>query len=269
MKRVRLGVTSVTDFSCPRRIILSALLTAAGKKAEFRQSSAALKGRILHYILQHTFRWNFDHVRHFHHSGLSDVESLESAMQSTLESWKNILTTTGYKNLDRQSILDALTSAEDDIFSLSMVSQGALQTTESSIESLAVSDEYNVTHKVNDYIMLVGKVDLLLYRDNTLVVVELKTGRKYDTDEWQLQLYGDMIALNHGSSEDIKLELWYPKIKKVIQVEHSNGACLKDLEQILSNVNEIKLEEDLPRAKTGWCGFCNLCEQVDALFQAK
>ena len=71
-----------------------------------------------------------------------ELEALERAMQSALDSWKNILTSMKYKNLDRQSILNALTSAEDDLFSLSMVSQGAMHTTESSIESLAVSDEY-------------------------------------------------------------------------------------------------------------------------------
>jgi CRISPR/Cas system-associated exonuclease Cas4 (RecB family) len=266
MKRVRLGVTDVTDFSCPRRIVLSTLLAASGKKSEFTQSSAALKGKILHQVIQHTFRWNFDYVKHFYHSGLSEVESLENAMQSTLESWKNILISMRFKNLDRQSILDAITSAEDDIFSLSKVSQGAIYKTESSIESLVVSDEYNVVHEVNNYITLVGKVDLLLYRNSKLVVVELKTGRKYDTDSWQIQLYGDMIALNHGSSSDIEMELWYPQSKKVIPITHTNGVVLQQLTTMLSNIQSIESEQDLPSPKTGVCGYCNLCERIEDIF---
>jgi len=266
VKRIRLGVTDITDFSCPRRIILSTLLTAADKKSEFRQSSAALKGKILHQVLQNTFRWNFSHVQHFYHRGLTEVEALERAMQSTFDSWKSILTSMKYKNMDRQSILESLTSAEDDIFSLSKVSKGAVHKTAFSLESLAVSDEYNITHELNNYITIVGKVDLVLYRDNKLVVVELKTGRKYDTDEWQLQLYGDMIAFNHGSSNDIELELWYPQSKKVILVDPSNGARLKELTQILSHIQSIKSTNDLPDPKRGWCGFCDLCEHADDLF---
>lgn len=266
MKRIRLRVTDVIDFSCPRRIILSALLTAADKKSEFRQSSATLKGKILHHVLQNTFRWNFSHVQHFYHCGLTEVEALERAMQSTFDSWKNILTSMKYKNMDRQSILEGLTSAEDELFSLSTVSKGAVHKTESSIESLAVSDEYSITHELNEYITIMGKVDLVLYRNNKLVIVELKTGREYDTDKWQLQLYGDMIALNHGSSSDIELELWYPNTKRVTQVSHSNGSRLQELAQILADTQFVASEGDLPYPKRGWCGYCDLCERVDDLF---
>jgi len=268
VRRIRLGVTRVSDFECPRRPILAALLTQAGLTEEIAMSPAMLQGLMLHSILQSTFHRYFDYVKFFcMRKGLPVAESIEKTCEFLLQPLIGLTTSHAFADLGKKSIVNAISKTEDMLHNLGEVAATAVWTDGHEIESLAVSDEYELVVDLTDSIMLTGSVDFLLYRQNKLVVVELKTGEEYPSDVCQLQIYGDMMAVSHDW-HSLELELWYPKRRTVRRVEHPRGAALAYLKGALGNIPNIQSRNDLPpeTAQSRNCTYCGFCDKIDFLF---
>ncbi len=269
MNKIVLGVTQVSDFECPRRAILALLLTRAGLTQDITPSKAMLQGNILHNITQDLFRYYFDYVQYFvfrKNDSLNDA--LERSLDFLMDGWRELLVSQSHDGLNRNSRLLAIQGAEDQLHNLANIARHAVFQKEESLDSYVVSNEYRVVSNIDDIVILRGRIDLLLYQDNKLKVIEIKTGSERSSDYIQVQLYGDMLSEVYHD-QDITMELWYPKSNRISPVTHSGGKTLEILKNRLKLGSSITSIDNLPsrRVENRYiCNWCNQCNYLDLLF---
>lgn len=269
MNKTIIGVTQVSDFDCPRRTVLALLLARAGLTPEPAPTKAMLQGTILHNITQNLFRYYFDYVRYFVYRRNDSLDdALEKSLDFLMDSWRELLISQPYDGLNRNSKLLAIQDAEDQIHNLASIAKSAVFQKDDCLESYVVSNEYRVITDIDDIAILRGRIDLLLYQENRLKIVEIKTGSERNSDDIQVQLYGDMLS-DFYNKEDISLEIWYPKSNNKTSITHSGGKTLEILKNRLRSANNITSINDLPprRVENRYiCDWCNQCKYLDLLF---
>lgn len=102
-----------------------------------------------------------------------------------------------------------------------------------------------------------GKPDIVAVRDSDAVVVECKSGRKRDSDHFQLQLYMLVLPLTHDACkglQQLRGELEYPDGPVQVDTVPSRIAKL-----IYSTIREVCGPDPLPKAPSFQeCRFCDL-----------
>lgn len=79
-----------------------------------------------------------------------------------------------------------------------------------------------------------GKVDAFLVRDDTLHIIDFKTGRVYPTHEWQADVYAAFGFALYPDVEHIEIEFWYV----------DQDGLIKPYQYIPSDLNAIRDDAD-------------------------
>lgn len=113
---------------------------------------------------------------------------------------------------------------------------------------------------------------VVLYDDNTVDLIDFKTGRKYDTNEEQVELFSCAPFIKWPEVTQVRTRLWYldaDKDNEVIRdfarapgVVGEDGEVLKDYETIRKGWEKkvVPMFKDkrfapTPNAKCRWCAF--------------
>jgi RecB family exonuclease len=98
-----------------------------------------------------------------------------------------------------------------------------------------------------------------VYEDNTADIIDFKTGRKYDTNEEQVELFTTSIFMKFPAVNQVTTRLWYldqPEDNEVIR-EFDRG----DFDRIKAEWNKktVKLFKDKRFAPTPSNNACRWC----------
>jgi RecB family exonuclease len=100
----------------------------------------------------------------------------------------------------------------------------------------------------------------VVYEDNTADLIDFKTGRKYDTNEEQVELFSTGIFMRHAEVTNVTTRLWYldqPKDNEVVR-EYARSdfeAIKKDWEKKTVAMFKDKRFAPTPNEKCRWCSF--------------
>lgn len=265
----RVRVSALAGLDCPRRIILYLLQRASGFEDKIAFNGYLLAGRILHELLQGLFRSSrsVSQIEYLHsREGLGMEDSILAAMNQSFGNWASFATSDRFpfsNNID--DIALALNRVERQMPLLARMSVGLLFETDAYLESRCVADEFIVQALLSDF-LLVGHIDLVAIKDDTLMLIELKTGRKKQMDSTQLQLYGDIVQRSNPNT-DIGLEIWYSRTGEIRKLEPSGGDVLRNLEIIMDLLGKIGTMTDLPAPNRSAedCRYCQYCDDADSI----
>lgn len=100
----------------------------------------------------------------------------------------------------------------------------------------------------------------VVYEDNTADLIDFKTGRKYDTNEEQVELFSTSIFMRHPEVTDVTTRLWYLDQEKDNEVvrEYSRSdfeKIRKDWEKKTVAMFKDKRFAPTPNEKCRWCSF--------------
>jgi hypothetical protein len=100
----------------------------------------------------------------------------------------------------------------------------------------------------------------VLYDDNTAEVIDFKTGRKYDTNEEQVELFGAATLKKFSNLEEIQVRLWYldqPTDNEVLRTYTAKDGELirKDWEKKVVPMFNDRRFAPTPNTKCRWCSF--------------
>ncbi len=273
IRSIRLGVTSVTEFNCERRTILQILFAEQDIKPPFTPNKYLYAGNFLHLILQRTFLKNFSNIEFFYYRKRKSIyESILLTMELELENLKKIwMSNFGpWKNYryDFSSSFDIITAQ---IQNLAKLAQSLIiLNDENKIISLVINDEFTLIHRINGNFQIKGKVDLVAFSQNGgLRIIEYKTGKPKQEDEYQLKLYGDILEKSFPNQK-ISLEIWYskPQYNEIKIISHQSNIDLLDkISSSYSKARTISNIDELPTQNftSVTCQYCKLCELTDLL----
>lgn len=100
----------------------------------------------------------------------------------------------------------------------------------------------------------------VVYEDGEADVIDFKTGRKYDTNVEQMQLFGSAIMFKFPEVHTVTARLWYldqPR-DNVVEDEYKRSslpALRKDWEGKTRAMFKDKRFAPTPNEKCGWCNF--------------
>ena len=272
-RSIRLGVTSVNDFSCERITILKILFAEQNIKTPFSPNKYVYAGNFLHLILQRVFLKNFSNVEFFYYrKGKCIYEAILRSMKIELDFFKKIwMSNSGpwkYYRHEFSSNFDIITSQ---LHILAKLAESLVIIDDNEeLISLVIQDEFTLLQRINNNFQIRGKVDLVAFSElGGLRIIEYKTGTPKEVDENQIKLYGEILNKSFPN-QSIFLELWYSKpefdeIKTITQDSKLN--LLDRISELHSKSREISDIKELPRqnftSKT--CQYCKLCELSDLL----
>lgn len=103
----------------------------------------------------------------------------------------------------------------------------------------------------------------VVYEDNTADVIDFKTGRKYDTNEEQVELFTTGIFMRHPEVQEVTTRLWYLDIDDSDENEVVREFTRSDFERIRAEWDKkvVKMFKDKKFAPTPsnhacrWCPF--------------
>ncbi|MFW9997393.1 MAG: PD-(D/E)XK nuclease family protein [Candidatus Odinarchaeota archaeon] len=262
---VKISVTQVCDYECPRKIPLTIYSTKVGFKKKFDLNAKAFAGNILHFVLQETFIRKFSYVEYFFPREKSAVEAIYCAFDVILKNLVDFYSLEPYFNKNQEIIDEGFKIAEEKLWNLANLSTTLIEEKNDRIISKVLKDEFSVFSMLNKNVLLTGKVDLIAIEKDHLRIIELKTGNIYEKDRNQSQIYGELMKQSFPTQQ-FKLEIWYTdpdrsswQIVPVTISDHSN--LLKNVNTQIDIASSIETESSLPpkTSQTFRCRFCKLC----------
>ncbi|MHA1878643.1 MAG: PD-(D/E)XK nuclease family protein [Promethearchaeota archaeon] len=267
-----LHASQVSYFECKRKIVLYILCLAKDIKIQINDNKHLLAGNVLHTILQDTFRWyNFPLVEYYYYNESKTIEeSLKKVFFHEYNKWKNLFDLQIPSSLwmnDPSSVDTIHDKVINQIDNLAKLASTLVCEKNGKIESLVLGEEFHLNYKLNNNAILIGNIDLLARtnQSNKFRLIELKTGKRYPSDEVQLKIYGEVFR-NSFPDYEIELELWHPyykrEIKKIIELEKDNEVLMR-INELIQEILKIEKISDLPPEKENTyycnniCKFCN------------
>lgn len=98
----------------------------------------------------------------------------------------------------------------------------------------------------------------VVYEDNTADLIDFKTGRVYDTNEEQVELFSTSIFMRHPEVTDVTTRLWYLDSGDEVVREYSRGdfeRIRKDWSKKVVAMFKDKRFAPTPNNKCKWCDF--------------
>ncbi len=225
---------------------------------------AIFTGTFAHYVLQETL--------------LNTIEQIVAIYQNTLDldtALKRVLTTNAAyflntfrsgSNLIAQSLFDscmhALITNMDNFRTLC---KRVLIPTEAGFYNSVIDGEFALNHELGGF-ELQGYVDLLYQMDaNTLVFVEIKSGKNNPNNSKQVKCYQEMAEVNNWFPKlKIISEVWYPfedPSQLITNTRKGQNSILGDIETFL---RKCIAAENLDIFSTPYspkiCESCNICK---------
>lgn len=236
---LHLGVTKFTNLKCPKKNVYEILMPYFSIQPKFEYKKALLLGNLLHRIMQITLKSRISEIEYlyFHrYEGKKELSKIiEIVMLNVLNRFEEVYALKSNWNdthYQENVIDDSFSDGLGILKNLSKLSLNALELRDKKIKSFLIDDELTVIYSFDRNLLIVGKIDLVLYKSNQLHLIELKTGRKYHSDENQIKLYGEIVE-NKYPDVDIVLKLWHPKIS------NSESIVRKDSNSFLTNIKTI------------------------------
>lgn len=267
-----LHASQIAHFECECKLAIYILCLAKNINIPLEENKYFLAGNVLHSILQDTFRWNnFPLVEHYYYNeNLSVEESLKKIFLREYNKWKRLFDLPIPSSLwmNNQGCMDYINEkVTNQLDNLAKLASTLVLEKNNEIKSMVIGEEFNLSHKLK-YVLLVGNIDILARTENPnrFRLIELKTGKRYPSDEIQLKIYGEVFRKSYPKY-DLQLELWHPnfarKIKKDIILSEDNEV-LNKIEDLVERVLRIKKESDLPpknNKNTYYCEkMCKYCK---------
>lgn len=100
----------------------------------------------------------------------------------------------------------------------------------------------------------------VLYDDNTAEVIDFKTGRKYETNEEQVELFGAATMMKFPEVKSIQVRLWYldqPSDNEVLRTytAKEGAAIRRDWEKKVEPMFNDRRFAPTPNSKCRWCAY--------------
>lgn len=100
----------------------------------------------------------------------------------------------------------------------------------------------------------------VIYDDNTAEVIDFKTGRKYDTNEEQVELFGAATMMKFPDLTEVQVRLWYldqPVDNEVLRTytAKEKNAILRDWEKKVVPMFNDRRFAPTPNNKCRWCAY--------------
>ena len=261
MKGLRLSVTELNNFVCPRHNVLAILRKLKRFPKFIEPNRYLLSGNLMHTIMQEVMLRRFSYVEYSYYRENRDLEtSLRVNLDRTLSDWQNLYVygTTEYSDIPEE-VEAAIERTQKGILNLAQLCLTLTNEEDGQISSLAVGDEFVLQTLIGEKLLLTGHVDLAALESNQLRLIELKTGNEYSGDSAQLNLYGEMFATTQNR-ENVVLELWYSKAAKIKKPKPTDHNLLESIEASLSLALSNPVESELPPIKKNdRCRYCDLC----------
>lgn len=110
-------------------------------------------------------------------------------------------------------------------------------------------------------VWLRAKVDVgVLYDDNSAEVIDHKTGKKYETNEDQIELFASTAFMRFPNVEHVTARLWYLDIEDPKQNEVIKEYDRKDFERIKRDwekrIKPMFADRKFPARPSQRCGWC-------------
>jgi len=270
--RLPLHASQIAYFECECKLAIYILCLAKNINIPLEENKHFLAGNVLHSILQDTFRWNnFPLVEHYYYNEkLSVEESLRKVFQREYDKWKRLFDLPIPSSLwmnDPSCMDDINEKITNQIDNLAKLASTLILEKSNEIKSLVIGEEFNLSHKLK-HVLLVGNIDILARTENPnkFRLIELKTGKRYPSNETQLKIYGEVFRKSY-QKYDLQLELWHPNyVKKISQnvTLSEDDEVLNKIEDLVERILRIEKESDLPpknNKNTYYCErICKYCK---------
>ncbi len=280
-----LGISNISEATCDRKLIIYII---SRLKKEFipeeENPNVYMRiGKILHTILQITFKRIFSHIEFYYYRlNKSLEESIRLAFGFVLDYWKYLLKIYLKSNiLEKSEYAELIDNINMQLPILVEHAKSLIYVRNNFLENSVIDDEFNVTYQIIPGVLLTGKIDLVCFnqKDYNFYFIELKTGKPSPTKHnRQLRLYKEIF--NEKQAKDINLELWntkpgspqrgFQKIKRLRKYKDSELSKIKS--KIIEAIN-CKNIEDLPSiidfpSSEKICMFCEYCNHLKVIFKA-
>lgn len=120
----------------------------------------------------------------------------------------------------------------------------------------SIEDYKKLVKPISSDVDISGKLDLVAQEeDGSLHIIDFKTGKREDGDDFQLQFYKLLACLNFGKSVK-KASFYYLRTARIAEfkLEEDRGEEIKD--KILRKVETIKNTKDFPPKPSSLCRYC-------------
>ena len=276
---IHLGVKKLADVRCDKRNVVEILKKYYNFDETIEKDKKALiLGALLHSIVQITFKSRINEIEyHFfvkYNKEKPLNEVIYEVLKNTLKTYQEIAEFK-FNNNDNEfseEIFDStIISSRTYLRKFANLSLEYIICEENSIKSNYIEDELTINWLIDEDFQIKGKVDLICKKDDVIHLIEIKSGKIYDKDKFQLQLYGEVLKKQYPNSK-FKLFLWTPKNStKAIPVSIPTTFTLinkiteqKNIAQKIINkkykFKDLKTNKDICD-KT----YCEICEDQDLL----
>jgi len=282
---IKIGVTEVNDFNCKRKIPL--LFWVKKKKIELKKPTkwrySMIVGRLLHIIIQDTFKKSFDKILfNLVRKKLSKKDAIYYVFKEKLYEISSLLQELELKYEYTDTLLETYTAQEiieliePQLESLAEIAQKLIELNENgNYYSTLIDNELTIKEKLEYNIYLHGKIDMISYDNSSITLIELKTGKnEYESHSNQLEIYGELSRKYFPENIKLNLELWYshpenPRkspIKPILLTEYENLDYLNSQIYLSKNLNRKNINQIEQYENYMGCQFCGqICSRLDEI----
>lgn len=131
-------------------------------------------------------------------------------------------------------------------------------------KELVVNHDLKPTGWWDDDAMLRAKADLVVFPPSGLVplVVDYKTGKKWDDEDFQLRVEALLVHLVYGYPV-VTYEYWYVDAGDTVDatIDFRNGyAPVEDIMKRMKDMNQAMKDNNFPPKRNKFCKWCDLYE---------
>jgi len=282
---IKIGVTEVNDFNCKRKIPL--LFWVKKKKIELKKPTkwrySMIVGRLLHIIIQDTFKKSFDKILfNLVRKKLSKKDAIYYVFKEKLYEISSLLQELELKYEYTDTLLETYTAQEiieliePQLESLAEIAQKLIELNKNrNYYSTLIDNELTIKEKLEYNIYLHGKIDMISYDNSSITLIELKTGKnEYESHSNQLEIYGELSRKYFPENIKLNLELWYshpenPRkspIKPILLTEYENLDYLNSQIYLSKNLNRKNINQIEQYENYMGCQFCGqMCSRLDEI----
>lgn len=280
-----LGISSISEVTCDRKLYIYIISRLMKRFLQEEAPNIYMRiGKIIHTILQITFKRLFPYIEYYYYRlNKSLEESISLAFNFVLDYWifllkKQIKTDI----LEKSEYVDVMDNINLQLPILVEQAKSLIYITNNNLKNSVIDDEFNVSYEILSGILLTGKIDLVCFnqKDNKFLFIELKTGKPSPTKHnRQLRLYKEIF--DKKQEKNINLELWNTKpgslqrgFQKIKQLRKYKDSELSKLEFKIDKATNCKNIEDLPSTidfpgSEKICMFCEYCDHLKVIFKTE